>query len=300
MVGALSKLQSAIRSTDFLPRRSGTPRRPKEVEMKYLPPVLFVLLFFSLACHPPEPIFRARADRDIPPDPSFTVIPRNDYSVETNFARDVEEYLMHIGVRLVRRPAFKSVETSKQLSQAELDSQKAGAASASTTERYYSLEETPADYIVETASEKQTIKIFRKSTREVLCVTKLEAQINDESPELQIFEILKANRCSSQSRLQAAKGVLGLVRHAFTAYLSQAPFLLHSNRANLLPEGVPTMIAVVFFLFFTLFSPFEFDQRYSFDSTFVLICALPSIANVTKCRASFHPHLSSRMTWNAR
>ena len=111
--------------------------------------------------------------RDVPTNPSFVVIPTNDYLYQVEFANKIESYIIRSGLKTVRCPASKVVETKKQVTQAQVESKEGQAAEATLTERYYSFDETDADYIVESYADTKQLKIIKKATKEILTVFEL-------------------------------------------------------------------------------------------------------------------------------
>ena len=133
---------------------------------------LLLLVLHTSGCVK-EPIFIVL--RDVPNNPSFTVIPVNDYLYQIEFATKIEEYLIQAGVKVVRHPASKAVETKKQLTQPESNVKQGAVAEATMTERYYSLEDTDADYVVETYADSKQVKIVRKASREIISAFALQS-----------------------------------------------------------------------------------------------------------------------------
>jgi len=116
--------------------------------------------------------------RDVPPTPSFTVIPFNFYHSQINFANQIEEALITLGVKTVERPSTKRVTTKKervaQASDVDVD-QKIDAmlfsgksAQAISIEEYIAYDEIKSDYIISSDVLSNRVKIVRLETEEIL------------------------------------------------------------------------------------------------------------------------------------
>jgi hypothetical protein len=53
--------------------------------------------------------------RDVPENPTFVVLPFNDYKLQIDFANIVESAFIASGVRVVQRPSSKEVEVHKNV-----------------------------------------------------------------------------------------------------------------------------------------------------------------------------------------
>ena len=104
--------------------------------------------------------------RDVPVDPSFVVIPGNDYLYEVTYANKIERILIGSGVKVVLRPATKEIKTEQAIQQVENEQ----ASVKTLTERYFMLDEIKADYIVQTYQTSKQVKISKKETGEILTV----------------------------------------------------------------------------------------------------------------------------------
>lgn len=122
--------------------------------------------------------------RDVPDNPSFVVLPANDYLYQVEFANKIESYLLSSGVKVVTRPATKEVQATKQAAQVDAQSSQAAGSQATFTERYVALEESNADYIVQTYADSKQIKVIRKATKEILITFQLKRF--EEQKEVQI------------------------------------------------------------------------------------------------------------------
>ena len=139
-------------------------------------PTAMLLLFVCLVvagCAPKTELFVVL--RDVPQDPSFTVIPANDYLYQIEFANKVEEYIISAGVKVVSRPALKEVEAKKEVGQEEAKSGEAKGAHGTLTEKYIAFDETNADYIISTYADSRQIKIIKKTSKEILSTFELKA-----------------------------------------------------------------------------------------------------------------------------
>ncbi len=112
--------------------------------------------------------------------PVITVIPVADTYGEGNFAIEVEEILIRLGMYVVRPPAPHYKEKSTSLSTSAVKGQNLDAAATAKNSRriesFWSYEETPATLIFETDSYGDTVKIIDKNSKEVKSVISLRAQ----------------------------------------------------------------------------------------------------------------------------
>lgn len=129
-----------------------------------------ILLLFITGCGRTQYIVL----RDVPPSPSFVVIPANDYLYEVEFANHIENALIGAGVKVVIRPATKEVlteQTVRGLERRQTDGQQSNlGAGARLTERYVEYENIDADYIAQTYKTSRQVKISKKETREILAI----------------------------------------------------------------------------------------------------------------------------------
>ena len=112
--------------------------------------------------------------RDVPENPTFTVIPADNYLSEVAFANRIERYLISAGVKVVQRPGMKHIQTEQ--SEAERQSKSDSSTEAAgkvLTETYFMREPTAADYIVLTYRHSLQIRIIKNKTQEVLTVLSL-------------------------------------------------------------------------------------------------------------------------------
>lgn len=123
------------------------------------------MLFFLFGCSTQTEFIVLR---DIPINPSFVVLPANDYLYQVEFANTIQSYLLASRVKVVARPATKIVEATKQAGQIDANQSQVAGGTQSLTERYWQLEDTDADYIVYTYADTRHVTIVRKSSKEVL------------------------------------------------------------------------------------------------------------------------------------
>jgi hypothetical protein len=117
--------------------------------------------------------------RDVPSSPTFTVIPANDYLYQVDFATQIEGHLISCGVKVIVRPVSKEIETRKSASQTEAFQEKAGEKEATQIERYHAVDETSADYIIQSYAEANFVKIIRRTTGEVLAAFEFKTGSRD-------------------------------------------------------------------------------------------------------------------------
>ena len=135
--------------------------------------------------------------RDVPKNPTFTVIPASYAYSEVTFANRIEKYLISAGVKVIQHPGIKHIQTEqaqgKSKATSELVSETAGKA---LIETYRMRESTDADYIVETFHISGQIKISKNETQEILTLLTIPSArtgIHPVTTELQEF-ISKALR----------------------------------------------------------------------------------------------------------
>lgn len=116
--------------------------------------------------------------RDVPPSPSFVVIPANDYLSEVTFANEIERAILGAGVKVVMRPSTKEVTTEKVTEETEGNQ----ASGMKLTERYFAFDEIDADYIVQTYATSNPVKITKRETQEVLTVLTVQTALHDPAP----------------------------------------------------------------------------------------------------------------------
>ena len=132
--------------------------------------------------------------RNVPPSPTFVVIPANSYLNQVTFANEIESAIISAGVSVVARPATKEVMTEKEIHGDGAEGiQGAGthairAADAKITERYFAFDDFNADYIVQTYVNPEQVKFTKRNSNEILTVV---------SPNLTKIELLDAKRTAS-------------------------------------------------------------------------------------------------------
>ena len=131
--------------------------------------------------------------RDVPENPSFTVIPADNYLSEVTFANRIERYLISAGVKVIQRPGMKHIqaEQSKAESQSTSD-RSAESAGKVLTETYFMREPSTADYIVLTYRHSLQVRIIKNKTQEVLTVLSLPIAHHEFGPDPERKYILNA------------------------------------------------------------------------------------------------------------
>jgi hypothetical protein len=112
--------------------------------------------------------------RDTPLKPVFTVIPFNNSYRQIDYANQVEEVLIKLGVKVEQRPTIKEIVTSKGLGEEKtvVDLYKSLAAGKKNesvvVESYLAYDEFKADYIVLSDLLSRRLKVINRNTKEVL------------------------------------------------------------------------------------------------------------------------------------
>jgi hypothetical protein len=132
--------------------------------------------------------------RDVPENPSFTVIPFNNYQLQISCTDSVESALISSGVKVVKRPEVKEVENrkgyggeQKQIDQPNENINSKGAFET-RIERYSEYEEIKSDYIIETNCTVQSyqgslyiegmnVRITKTISKEILA--SFQSNLND-------------------------------------------------------------------------------------------------------------------------
>ena len=116
--------------------------------------------------------------RDVPENPSFTVIPAYYAYSEIRFANKVEKCLIGARVKVISHPGTKEIQTEEGKAKGKPTSEPAlEAAGKVIVEKYHQRESTDADYIVETYAISRQIKIIRNNqTQEILAVLTAPAE----------------------------------------------------------------------------------------------------------------------------
>lgn len=130
--------------------------------------------------------------RNVPTNPSFVVVPANDYLYQVEFANQVESYIISSGVSVVHfRPSVKEIEVTKQAGQVSAQSTQAAGGQVTLTERYLAaIEETSADYIVFTYADSRQLRIIKRMNKEVLVNFALKSSPNYKESQI-VREVLK-------------------------------------------------------------------------------------------------------------
>lgn len=109
--------------------------------------------------------------RDVPQNPTFTVIPANYTFSEVTFAQTIEGCLIGAGVKVVQRPATKSVQTEEVKTKNKPTPEPAlEGKGIAVTESFWAYEPTDADYYIQTYSVSRQMKIVKTETQEVLAI----------------------------------------------------------------------------------------------------------------------------------
>jgi hypothetical protein len=134
--------------------------------------------------------------RDVPDNPSFVVLSFNDYQLQIACADYAESALIASGVRVLRRPNVKDIETRKGIGGTKsglgtnteenynqrqaLAKMRSDEEYETRIEKYKEIEDMRADYVVETNGnimyyegqpylESIIVKITKKSEKTILC-----------------------------------------------------------------------------------------------------------------------------------
>jgi len=150
--------------------------------MKIIFSINFLVIVF-LGCSQ-KPIYIVQ--RDVPSNPSFTVLPANELLYQVHFANRIEEFLIGSGVKVNRRPASKYVETKQNVEKVNLTPVDAAKGSILVTEAYRTLEEFSTDFLVETYADSKQIKFTNRKTNEVLTVFILDEGLSKSDYDAQL------------------------------------------------------------------------------------------------------------------
>lgn len=105
--------------------------------------------------------------RDVPPKPSFQVVPTYLEPNGIAYANNIERALIGSGVKVFMRPAHKEVTTEKILPENKSNREPYETRKIEYTFEYETL---TADYLVQTYFSPKQIKISKVSTQELLTV----------------------------------------------------------------------------------------------------------------------------------
>lgn len=109
--------------------------------------------------------------RNVPQNPTFTVYPANHSFSEVTFANAIESYLIGSGVKVVQRPALKSVQTEEIKTKDKRTSEPAiEGKGIAVTKTFWAYEPTDADYYIETNSISGQMRVVKTQTQEVLSI----------------------------------------------------------------------------------------------------------------------------------
>jgi hypothetical protein len=108
--------------------------------------------------------------RDVPINPKITVMPSNNTVAEYRFANRIEEIIIGYGVSVVVKPIIKEIETKKGAAAGQVEKTSDTVMESETYiyEKYVTLDDINADYIVFSNLNEKRIKIIKTDSREVL------------------------------------------------------------------------------------------------------------------------------------
>lgn len=138
--------------------------------MKY---TFLCLLLILTGCSYYIPIYKTNfiVQRDVPQNPTFTVMPNNNSFSEVAFAQVVEACLIGARVKVVQLPATKSVQTEEVRTKKKTTPEPALEGKGTVvTETYLAYEPTNADYYIQTNSVSRQMKVVKTETQEVLAI----------------------------------------------------------------------------------------------------------------------------------
>ncbi|MDE0185586.1 MAG: hypothetical protein OXP71_09025 [Candidatus Poribacteria bacterium] len=167
--------------------------------------------------------------RDVPDDPTFTVVPANDQIREVTFANEVENAIITAGVKVVRFYRPTPTEVTKEASLGEEQAgkklraepyemeEKAAAqkGSARVTKKYIESEGgVQADYYVETYSYRRHVKI--SNGEEVLAV--FDAEPLPLSQAVFVNDVETDGIRSWELKMHAVLSKMGISENPLTSY----------------------------------------------------------------------------------
>ena len=116
--------------------------------------------------------------RDVPINPKITVMPANYTEAEYRFANRIEEIIIGYGVSVVAKPIRKEIETKKGAAAGQVEelSDTVMESENYIYEKYVTLDEINADYIMFSNIREKRIKIIKTDTREVLASFNFETK----------------------------------------------------------------------------------------------------------------------------
>jgi len=133
------------------------------------PLILSLLLLFGCAQQPVILVLR-----DTPQNPSFIVIPPNDFLNEVHFANGVEKSLIGSGAKVLRRPAGKTVENNTAADKNLLSNREISAQKLIVSESFRDIDEFTSDYLIETYADYRQVKCTNCKTKEIVSVFTVE------------------------------------------------------------------------------------------------------------------------------
>ena len=173
--------------------------------------------------------FTVVVSRDVPDDPTFTVVPANNQIREVTFANEVENAIIAAGVKVVRYYRPTPTEVTKE---AALGEEQAGKklraepykidekaashkGSAKVTKKYIEIEGgVQADYYVETYSYRRHVKISNRE--EVLAV--FDAEPLPRSQAVFVTDVETDGIRSWELKMHAVLSRLGISVKPLTSY----------------------------------------------------------------------------------
>jgi len=137
--------------------------------------------------------------RDVPAEPSFTVMPANFSGYQVTWANDIESVLINLGVRVLDRPGTVEVRTEEQLQAGETTSDQRQAIAESTEKSRilaYSARDFSSTYLVQSFAGTGQVRIVNIATDEVqasFTVGQMEIERSSRAEEPSDIEVLRDN-----------------------------------------------------------------------------------------------------------
>ncbi len=135
-----------------------------------------IVLLLSYGCSQ-QPVILVL--RDAPQNPSFIVIPPNDFLSEVHFASDVEGVLIKSGAKVLRRPAGKAGEKASLIGKNLPINKETSDQGIIVTESYRDIDEFTSDYLIETFAEYRQLKFTNCKTKEIVSIFTIEKDSYD-------------------------------------------------------------------------------------------------------------------------
>jgi hypothetical protein len=141
-------------------------KKPVWYHVHFLTAVI-LLVVSAVGCTTTEQVFVATADS--PENPIIAVVPANNGLYQHHFANFVEEKVIESGLSVTQRPSVVNQEISQGAEMAQLagDAQ-AAKQTAVITQSYSRFEESSADYLVQTYTSSNQVRIVEKASQRVL------------------------------------------------------------------------------------------------------------------------------------